>query len=116
MWVIVTRDGKIAGSKGNDDNRGWLLCYAISDCPLNHPPQRGEGLTVGLTVGLGIGLTDTPAFGTIGVGLVIGVGEMPGELFRIGLVLGSGLVLGTVCPPMLPPGCVVPAGLVVVPP
>ena len=41
---------------------------------------------------------------------------MPGELFRIGLLLGSGLVLGTVCPPMLPPGCIVPARLVVVPP
>ena len=81
-------------------------------------PQRGEGLTVGLTVGLGLGLglTDAPAFGTIGVGLVIGVGEMPGELFRIGLAVGSGLVLGTVWPPMLAPGCVAPAGLVAAPP
>ena len=37
MCATLTRDGKIAGSKGNDDNRGWLLGYAISDCPLNHP-------------------------------------------------------------------------------
>jgi hypothetical protein len=98
----------------------WLLCYAISDCPSFIRPQCGEGLTVGLTegltVGLGIGVTDAPAFATIGVGLVIGVGETPGELFRIGLLLGSGLVLGTACPPILPPGCMVPAGLVVVPP
>jgi hypothetical protein len=56
------------------------------------------GLTDGLGVALGIGVTDAPAFGTIGVGVVIGVGEMPGELFRIGWPVGTGLVPGTGCP------------------
>ena len=56
------------------------------------------GLADGLGVALGIGVMDAPAFGTIGVGVVIGVGEMPGELFRIGWPVGSGLVPGTGCP------------------
>ena len=74
--------------------------------------QRGEALAVGLAVGLtealGAGVMDAPGFGDEGV--VFGVGEMPGELFRIGcgLVPGIGWALGLVADGTLPPGLVVP--------
>lgn len=53
-------------------------------------------------------MIDAPALGDEGV--VIGVGEMPGELFRIGcgLVPGIGWAFGLVAEGKLPPGLVVP--------
>ena len=79
--------------------------------------QRGEelavGLTDGLNVGLGTGVIDAPGLGTIGLGVAIGVGEMPGELFRIGWSVGSGLVPGIGWPfGLVVGGMVVPPGLV----
>jgi hypothetical protein len=51
---------------------------------------------------------DAPLLGDEGV--MIGVGEMPGELFRIGCALepGTGWALGLVAEGKLPPGLVVP--------
>jgi len=68
------------------------------------------GLADGLNVGLALGVMVAPGFGTIGLGLAIGVGEMPGELFRIccALVPGIGWALGLVAEGKLPPGLVVP--------
>lgn len=69
------------------------------------------GVTDGLIVALGTGEIDGPGIGTNGAGDLIGVGETPGLLFRIGWSVGSGLALGAICPPGLMPGCA-PPGLV----
>lgn len=84
---------------------GWAdaAAFSVGDCRFKIPllyssstlrPQRGEGLADGLTVALGIGVIDAPGLGTTELGAAIGVGEMPGVLFRIGWLVGSGLELG----------------------
>lgn len=50
---------------------------------------------MGLTEGLSVGAIVAPGLVTIGVGVTIGVAEMPGELFRIGSPVAPGLVPGT---------------------
>lgn len=58
-------------------------------------------------------MIDAPGLVTIGLGVATGVGEIPGELFRIGWPVGSGLVpgagwaLGLVAEGKFPPGLVV---------